>query len=116
MSRDEDALLDLVGMIELIREHGAEDEEMLRNDIVRQAATVRWLEIIGEAASRVSDELKARHPEVPWRAVNGMRNVVAHGYDRVRLDIVWRVIRDELSPLERQIRAILKELSQEGRS
>jgi uncharacterized protein with HEPN domain len=39
-----------------------------------------------------------------------MRNVVAHGYDRVRLDVVWRVISEELEPLERQVRAILEEL------
>jgi len=110
LSRDQDALLDIVEMIELIREHGPDDEQAFRDDVVRQAATIRWIEIIGEAASRISDELKARHPEVPWRAVIGMRNVVAHGYDRVRLDIVWRVVQEELAPLERQIREILAEL------
>lgn len=110
MSRDEDALLDIVEMIELIREHRPEDEQTLRDDVVRQAAITRWIEIVGEAANRVSDELKARHPEVPWGAVIGMRNILAHGYDRVRIDIVWNIVREELAPLEGQVRTILAEL------
>ena len=109
MSRDEDALLDIVEMIELIRKHGPRGEQELREDVVRQAATIRWIEIIGEAAGRISDDLRAANPDVPWQGVIGMRNVVAHGYDRVRLNIVWRVVDRELAPLEAQIRAILAE-------
>jgi uncharacterized protein with HEPN domain len=108
VSRDEDALLDIVEMIELIRTHGPRNEQELREDVVRQAATIRWIEVIGEAAGRISDEVKAGNPEVPWQGVIGMRNVVAHGYDRVR-DVVWRVVDRELAPLEAQIRAILEE-------
>ena len=110
MSRDKDALLDILGMIELIQRHGPTDEEMLRDDVVRQAATLRWLEIIGEAANRVSAELKAAHPEIPWRGVVATRNLVAHGYDQVKLDIVWNVIRDDLPTLRQQITAIVNEL------
>jgi uncharacterized protein with HEPN domain len=110
VSRDEDALLDIVEMIELIREHGPRSEQELREDVVRQAATIRWIEIIGEAAGRTSDDLKAAYPDVPWQGVSGMRNVVAHGYDRVRLDVVWRVVDLELAPLEAQVRTILAEL------
>jgi uncharacterized protein with HEPN domain len=110
LSRDQDALLDILEMIELIREHGAKDETALRDDVVRQAATIRWIEIIGEAANRVSDELRMKYPDVPWASMIGMRKVVAHGYDRVRLDIVWRVVSEDLSRLESQIRRILAEL------
>ena len=110
MSRDKDALLDILGMIKLIQRHGPADEEMLRDDVVRQAATLRWLEIIGEAANRVSAELKAAHPEIPWRGVVATRNLVAHGYDQVKLDIVWNVIRDDLPTLRQQIAAIVDEL------
>lgn len=110
MSRDKDALLDILGMIELIQQHGPRDEYALRSDVVRQAATLRWLEIIGEAANRISAELKAAHPEIPWREAVAMRNLVAHGYDRVRLGIVWKVIQDDLPPLREQIDAIVEEL------
>ena len=111
MSRDKDALLDILGMIELIHQHGPVDEQALTNDVVRQAATLRrWLEIIGEAANRISAELKAAHPEIPWRGAVAMRNLVAHGYDQVRLDIVWKVIQDDLPLLRDQVSAIVGEL------
>ncbi len=111
MSRDRDALLDIVETIRLIREHGPRDEQEPRDDVVRQAATLRWIEVIGEAANRVSDGVRARHPEVPWSAVIGMRHVVAHGYDRIRLDVVWRVLDTELAALEAHARTILEELA-----
>lgn len=110
MSRDKDALLDILERIELIERHGPADERQLRSDVVVQAATLHWIEIIGEAANRVSVELRHRHPEIPWRAVIAMRNLVAHGYDQVRLDVVWEVIRDDLGPLRQQISAIAEEL------
>lgn len=59
MSRDKDALLDMLEMIDLIQNHGPKNEQMLREDVVRQAATLRWIQIIGEAASKVSPELRA---------------------------------------------------------
>ncbi len=110
MNRDRDALLDILEQIDLIEEHGPRDEQMLNDDVVVQTATLRWLEVIGEAASRVSAEVRAAHPEVPWRSVIATRNVVAHGYDRVKLDIVWRVIEDDLRPLREQIATILEGL------
>jgi uncharacterized protein with HEPN domain len=110
LSRDKDALLDILEMIDLIRQHGSADEQGLRKDIVRQAATLRWLEIIGEAANRVSAELQEAHPEIPWRSAIATRNLVVHGYDQVKLDVVWKVIEDELPLLRQQISAIVDEL------
>jgi uncharacterized protein with HEPN domain len=77
---------------------------------VLEAATLHWLEIVGEAANRVSDDVRARHPEVPWRAIIDFRNLLAHGYEYVLLDRVWQVIVADLPPFEEQIRAILDEL------
>lgn len=110
MSRDEDPLLDIAERIDLIKRQGPKDLTVLRTDVIRQAATLYWLLIIGEAASRVSPQLKERHPEVPWREIVDFRNLVAHGYDQVRLEEVWRVIEHDLPALEDQIRAILEEL------
>jgi uncharacterized protein with HEPN domain len=107
VSRDKDALLD---MIDLIQHHGPKDLRSLREDVVRQAATLRWLQIIGEAASKVSPELRAAHPEVEWRAIIGTRNVVAHGYDRVKLDIVWNVIENDLPQLRQQFAAFVDDV------
>lgn len=110
MSRDKDALLDILTMIDLIRQHAPKDEQVLAEDPVRQAATLRWIEIIGEAAARTSPELRHQHSEVPWRDIIAMRNLVAHGYDQIKLDIVWRVIRDDLPTLRHQVEAIAAEL------
>ena len=110
MSRDEDALLDIAERIDLIKRHGPTDLTVLRTDVTRQAAALHWLLIIGEAANRVSPQLRERHPEVPWREIVDFRNLVAHGYDQVRVEEVWRVIERDLPALEEQIRVILAEL------
>lgn len=66
---------------------------------LHQHAVIRCLEIIGEAAGRVSPQFQAAHPEIPWRKVIGMRHRLIHGYSEVDIDIVWSVLRDELLPL-----------------
>ena len=62
-------------------------------------ATERRLEIIGEAARRVSEALRAQHPEIPWRSIIGLRNVLAHEYDEIDDERVWRVAVDEIPRL-----------------
>lgn len=66
---------------------------------LHQNAVIRSLEIIGEAAGKVSAETQAAHPEIPWREVTGMRHRLIHGYGEVRLDLVWMVVRDRIMPL-----------------
>jgi len=65
------------------------------------------LEIIGEAARRLSDEFRAAHPGIPWRKVIGLRNVLAHRYDEVDDVEVWRLAREEIPPLVQQLEAVL---------
>jgi uncharacterized protein with HEPN domain len=77
---------------------------------VLEAATLHWLEIIGEAANRASPELRDSHPEVPWRAIIDFRNLLTHGYEFVILDRVWQVIEKDIGPLEASVRSILDEL------
>jgi uncharacterized protein with HEPN domain len=64
-----------------------------------QLALVRLIEIIGEAATRVSKETRAACPIIPWDDVIGMRNKLIHGYDSVDLDILWDTVTDDLPPL-----------------
>ncbi|MDE2476862.1 MAG: DUF86 domain-containing protein [Alphaproteobacteria bacterium] len=66
---------------------------------LHQNAVIRSLEIIGEAAGKVSAETQAAHPEIPWREVTGMRHRLIHGYGEVGLDLVWMVVRDRIMPL-----------------
>ena len=60
---------------------------------------VRLLEIVGEAAGRVPAEERARHPEIPWAEIVGLRNRLIHGYDSVDFDVLWPVVSDDLPPL-----------------
>lgn len=62
-------------------------------------AVTRALEVISEAARRIPDSIKDRHPELPWRAIIGVGNVYRHDYDNVEEDYVWRTVHESLAPL-----------------
>ena len=66
--------------------------------------------IIGEAVSRVSNELKEKNKHIPWKRIKGFRNIVAHDYFGVDAEEVWQIIKNNLPELEGQIKEILKEL------
>jgi len=57
------------------------------------------IEIIGEATKRLSDEFRNQHPDIPWRSMAGMRDVVIHGYDHVDIEEVWRVAKADIPRL-----------------
>ena len=60
---------------------------------------VRNIEIIGEATKNLSDALKAAHADIPWRRIAGMRDRLIHHYFGVDLDLVWKVVEEDLPPL-----------------
>jgi uncharacterized protein with HEPN domain len=68
---------------------------------VLNLAVVRLLEIVGEAAARLTPELRDRHPEVPWPLIVGLRNRLIHGYDTVHFVIHWVILAHDLAPLVR---------------
>ena len=71
----------------------------LDGDRLLALALTRLLEIMGEAAGRVSKEIQALHPEIPWAQIVGLRNRLIHGYDSVDMDILWAVITEDLPRL-----------------
>jgi uncharacterized protein with HEPN domain len=75
------------------------DEATFRASRLHQNAAIRSLEVIGEAAGRVSPATHSSHPEIPWRQVIGLRHRLIHGYSVVQLGLVWTVLRDQLDPL-----------------
>ncbi len=68
-------------------------------DDMAEDAILRWLETLSDAAGRLSDDLRARHAEIPWRRVIGFRNVLAHGYLGIDPDRIDDVIERDLPPL-----------------
>jgi uncharacterized protein with HEPN domain len=68
----------------------------------------RLLEIIGEAANRIPEEVQAQYPEMPWLQMIGVRNRLIHGYDSVDFDILWVIVSHDLPILISQLESILK--------
>lgn len=62
--------------------------------------------MIGEAANRISTELKTRYPAIPWQVIYGFRNYIAHEYFALDLDIVWQTVTKDIPELQRQIRDV----------
>ena len=85
--------------------------ENLANDRMLVLAVVKDLEIIGEAAGRISAECRARHPGIPWAVMVGMRNRLTHAYFSIDLDIVWDTVTNNLAPLAEQLERVIYEES-----
>jgi uncharacterized protein with HEPN domain len=98
-------LTDIIEAIELIRsEMGGVSLAAFEHDRRKRWIVERGIEIISEAGRRLSPELKARHPEIPWPKVAGIGNVLRHEYEDVAHDVLWHVVRDDLLPLEKACR------------
>ena len=91
-------ILDAISNIEKFIE-GVNKENFLGN-VEKQYAVLRGLEIIGEATKNLSEELKKKHPNIPWKEIAGMRDKLIHQYFGVNLDLVWETIKTELPELK----------------
>jgi uncharacterized protein with HEPN domain len=74
-------------------------------------AVIRCLEIISEASRRLPDDLKARHPSIPWRDIAGAGNIYRHEYEDVEARIVWNTVQSALPPLLKAVREEIERLS-----
>jgi uncharacterized protein with HEPN domain len=77
------------------------------NDFRINFAVVRALEIIGEAAKRLPEDLRQSYPDIPWKGMTGMRDRIIHGYDNVDLEIVWDVVKRDIPQIKPKIEGIL---------
>ncbi len=86
------------------------ERETFLNDELRQSAVLQKLIVIGEAASRLSDEFRSHHPIVEWRDVVGFRNIAIHEYFSVNWEIVWFTATQDVPFLREKVAAILANL------
>jgi uncharacterized protein with HEPN domain len=82
--------------------------EFLRNDLVKDAV-VRNIEIIGEAAKKLSSEFRRRYPEIPWKDISGMRDKIVHDYTGIDYRVVWDVVQTDLPDLKIRLKNITKQ-------
>jgi uncharacterized protein with HEPN domain len=108
MRRDELYLRDIVEAVDHIAAFtgeadfiGFQQSEMMRSAVVQKLA------VVGEAASRLSEELRARHPEVPWAQIVAFRNILVHAYFGIDWGEVWRAARRRCPVLRDQVAAII---------
>ena len=109
--RDDDRIriLHMIDAAEAVAQfiHGKKRED-LDTDRLLLFGVVRAIEVIGEAAGRVSDETQAATPSVPWASIIGMRNRLIHGYFDIDANLVWRTTTEEIPSLHRALRLLLQ--------
>jgi uncharacterized protein with HEPN domain len=106
--RDKAYLWDMLDAASAVVEFvlGKTYEEYVSHRMMR-GAVERHIEIIGEAARRISEATRQAHPEIPWRAIVGQRNVLAHEYDEVLHEAIWAIATRRVPELLAALRSIL---------
>jgi uncharacterized protein with HEPN domain len=108
LPREHNYLLDMLKAAKLAQEFVADvDWDKFQLDLMRQAAVTRQLEIIGEAARRISETSQTEMPEIPWHQIIGMRNRIAHEYDHINLITLWDTIQLALPKLISTLETII---------
>ena len=102
--------------LDAIEEYVADGRSIFFGDRKTRQATLRELHELSESAQRLSDALKDKHPEIPWLAISGFRNVIVHDYLGLNLERVWMIIERDLPPLRAAVEAMLRSLDDDRAS
>ena len=100
MLRDQEALIDIQNAAKRIQRYveGVSREALECND-EKLSAILYQITIIGEATKRLSQEFRQNYPNLPWREMAGMRDVIVHEYDQLDFDVIWNVVDSRLDEL-----------------
>lgn len=109
MPRDKSSLIDILNSCESIARFISNKlKDEFYNDEMLQEAVMRKIEIIGEAANRISDNLKNLYPDLPWKKMKAIRNILIHMYDELDLDIVWDTAVNDIPIVKNRIEEIIQ--------
>jgi len=106
MRSDKDRILDILEAVKKIEKYAAAGRDRFYSDELVQVWMTQQIQIIGEAASRLSDELKENHPEISWEKIIAMRNILVHSYFKVDPDEIWAVIIKDIPEIKPKINAL----------
>lgn len=110
---DTDDRIRLVHMLDTVRRIRSlirgQSRDAFERDEVRQLALLHLIQVLGDAASRISADFRDAHRELPWGQMVGLRNRIVHGYDHLDPEIVWRVATDDVEPVFAALERILVE-------
>jgi uncharacterized protein with HEPN domain len=113
MSKKRDDTLyikDILESIKAIEEYikNIDYQQFIENRMI-YSATIRELEIIGEASRKLSPDIKEKHTNIPWKMIAGTRDRLIHGYFGVNIDVVWGIVTIDLPVLKREVNKIKEE-------
>ena len=100
-------LIHILESVERIEDYTREGREAFMDSPMVQDAVVRNFEIIGEAVKQIPESLKMKRPDVPWRRIAGLRDVLIHQYMSVDLEAVWAIVGDDLPGFKQAVTEIL---------
>jgi uncharacterized protein with HEPN domain len=107
-NRDQESLIDIADALQQIQltVQALTFDEFTANR-EKQAAVLYFLIVMGEATKRLSQELRNSNPETPWKQMAGMRDVMAHQYDRVDLDTIWEITQVNIPEILSQVQSLI---------
>ncbi len=105
--KDKRRLQDILVAIEAIKSYSVSSYEDFIADEKTQDAILYNLIIIGEAANQISDAFQEKYHRIPWSSMIGTRNIIIHGYDQVKLQIVWKIVERDLASLKSEISKVI---------
>lgn len=89
------------------------DYSVYKNSEEKQAAVARYFEILGEAANKVSEEIRHNNPCIPWRVATCLRNILIHDYVKVDYSEIWQTAKNDIPPMYVALKAILNSISEQ---
>ena len=98
--------------IRRVLEDSAPGREAVFASRTLQDAILRNLQVLCESTQRIDELYRQRHPEIEWKSIAGMRNVLVHDYFEVDFETVWQIVERDLSPLKQAMRSIVAEIDQ----